>query len=318
MFKRSFTALALMLICCMAFAAGPRKLIFDTDWWTDVDDACAIRLLLDAERRGDADLLGICLSAVNETSVKSLDSFLRHEGRTDLPLGADKEATDFSGKPCYHQLVIDRCADNGARDIDDCEDCVRFYRRLLAGSRGKVDIIAVGYPNALARLLESGPDRYSRLSGEKLVRRKVSHLWMMAGNYPSGAENNFRRSERSRRGGATVCSIWPGKIIFLGYEVGIEVTAGGRLKNDDLLHEVLVSHGSAGGRYAWDPLTTLIAISGDPAAEGFDLVTGTNTVNPADGSNTFTPSADGRHAYVVMNRDRSWYVDRLDTLLGRD
>lgn len=77
--------------------------------------------------------------------------------------------------------------------------------------------------------------------------------------------------------------------------------------------------GSRGkGRSAWDPLTTLMAISGGPASEGFDLITDTNTVNPEDGSNTFAPSATGRHAYVAMNRDISWYIDRIDALLERE
>lgn len=108
-----------------------------------------------------------------------------------------------------------------------------------------------------------------------------------------------------------------GKITFLGYEVGVKVIAGGRLAGNDLLHEVLDSHGSGKGRYAWDPLTTLLAISGNPASEGFELVTGTNTVNPSDGSNTFTPSTDGRHAYIVLKRTPGWYAGRLDALLQR-
>ena len=317
MIRRIVTTLALILFSMLASASGPRKLIFDTDWWTDVDDACAIRILLDADRRGDIELLGICLSAVNATSAKSLDSFLRHEGCTDIPLGADKQATDYNGKPCYHQLIIDSCKDDRARDLVGCEDCVDFYRRLLAESKGKVDIVAVGYPNALARLLESGPDEHSRLSGEQLVRRKAGNLYMMAGNYPSGKENNFCRTERSRKAGATVCSQWPGKITFLGFETGIKVVAGGRLDADDLLHEVLVSHKSGNGRYAWDPMTTLIAITGNPVSEGYVPVRGTNKVNAADGSNTFIPSKRGKHSYVVMDREARWYADRIDALLAR-
>lgn len=38
----------------IASAQCTKPVIFDTDWWTDVDDACAVRLLLDTERKGDA------------------------------------------------------------------------------------------------------------------------------------------------------------------------------------------------------------------------------------------------------------------------
>ena len=37
----------------IASAQCTKPVIFDTDWWTDVDDACAVRILLDAERKGD-------------------------------------------------------------------------------------------------------------------------------------------------------------------------------------------------------------------------------------------------------------------------
>lgn len=295
--------------------SSPRQIIFDTDWWTDVDDACAVRLLLDAERRGGIDLLGICLSAINATSVESLDAFLLHEGRQGLPIGADKDATDYTGNPCYHQLIIDNSNGAPLRDISDSEDCVSFYRRLLAGAKGKVDIVAVGYPNALAKLLSSPADDISRMDGKTLVRKKVAHLWMMAGNYPEGRENNFCRTERSRLAGAEICEEWPGEITFLGYEVGIQVVAGGNLPECDLLHKVLAVHGSANGRYAWDPLTTLMGISGSPGNEGFREIKGMNIVDSGTGSNHFEPSADGRHSYVVMTMLPEWYVERLNRML---
>ena len=48
--KSFFLSLALLqiLISC---SEAPKPVIFDTDWWTDVDDACALRLLLQEESR---------------------------------------------------------------------------------------------------------------------------------------------------------------------------------------------------------------------------------------------------------------------------
>ena len=311
--------IAISLLMCMSASvpSGPKPVILDTDWWTDVDDACAIRLLLDAERKGMVEILGICLSAVDSMSVESLDSFLHYEGRFGMPVGTDREATDFTGRPCYHQLIIDSCHDRTARRTVDCEDCTTFYRRLLASSRRKVDIIAVGYPNALARLLESHPDDISRLDGRHLMKRKVAHLWVMAGNYPEGAENNFKRTARSRNSGAALCSDCPVGMTFLGYETGIRVVAGGGLDDDDLLHRILARHGSAGGRYAWDPMTVLLAISGDAGKEGYELIRGWNHVDPATGTNRFENDRSGLHSYVKMTRPASWYAERIDSLLRR-
>ena len=304
--KKIILSIILISVTVLA-SAGKRQIIFDTDWWTNVDDACAIRLLLNAQRDGTVDLKGICLSAVRPTSIPSLASFLRSEGAPEIPLGADFQATDFNGIPCYHQLLIDAVK----APVPECEDCVEFYRRILSECRGKLDIIAVGYPNALARLLESGPDKYSKLDGRQLVRRKVKHLWMMAGNYPSGKENNFSRTPRSVSAGMKICSGWPGRITFLGHEVGIQVVAGGALAGHDLLHKVLAAHGSAAGRYAWDPLTVLLALGYD----GFAETRGTNSVIADDGTNEFSESRHGRHGYVSLTMTPKQHAERLDTLL---
>jgi len=293
-----------------------RKVVFDTDWWTDVDDACAIRILLDAERRGEIVLEGICLSAVRPTSVPSLSAFLLNEGRSGLFLGADKEAVDYPGTPSYHDLLIEACPGREADSLTEVADAVEFYRKILSRAEEPVDIITVGFTNSLERLLRSGADRYSPLSGTELVRRKVRHLWSMAGKYPEGKEYNFANTERSHRAGATVCDEWPTPVTFLGYEVGTRLRIGGGLPEEDLLHKVLAAHGSASGRYAWDPLLTWIACLDSPQEAGFETVRGTVKVDPETGADTFTPGPDGPHEYVVMARDSSWYAARLGAILG--
>ena len=41
-----------------------RKFILDTDWWTDCDDAVAVRLLCNAHRQGKVEILGIKVPSV--------------------------------------------------------------------------------------------------------------------------------------------------------------------------------------------------------------------------------------------------------------
>ena len=292
-----------------------REVIFDTDWWTDVDDACAIRTLLWAEREGRVKVLGICLSAVRETSVPSLSSFLAYEGRKEVCLGADKEAVDYSGDPSYHQLLIDACPEREASSLDDVLDAVDFYRTLLSEAEGQVDIITVGFTNCIARLLESGPDKWSPLRGEELVRRKVRHLWSMAGKYPEGKEYNFEKNERSRQAGALICEKWPTPVTFLGHEIGLKVRLGGGLPQGDLLHEVLSVHGSASGRFAWDPMLTLIGCLGSVEEAGFEAVNGKVTLDPGTGANSFEPLEDGPHQYVRMVRDSAWFAAQFGPIL---
>lgn len=307
----------LPLVLTVSCSDAPKPVIFDTDWWTDVDDACALRLLLQQEREGKVDLLGVCLSAVCGSSVPSLSSFLEYEGAGSVRIGADKEATDYPGVSSWHNAITDGHTQSSSSSLDNVQDCVEFYRELLSKSKKKVDIIAVGFPNAISRLLDSGPDKYSRLTGRELVKKKVGHLWLMAGKYPEGEEHNFILTQRSRLAGENICSHWPTPVTFLGWEVGINVLVGGSLPEDDLLHKVLVAHCSSGGRCAWDPMTAWMACLGSPEKAGFETVRGFVSIDPSTGKNSFRADDQGPHRYVVMTHAPAWYASAIEPLLQK-
>lgn len=311
--KRILAIIAAVLVAAN-LSARPKAVIFDTDWWTDVDDACAIRILHSAHKDGLVDIKGICLSALDGYSVESLSTFMNYEGMEGITIGADKEATDFPGKSCFHEYLAKNGPEATFKSVDEIEDAVEFYRRILSESRGRVDIIVVGFPNTIARLLESKPDSYSRLDGIELVRRKAGTLWIMAGKYPDGSEHNFNLTERSRKAGAKVCEEWPGRIVFLGYEIGIKVQAGGTLPEGDLLRKILILHNDFNGRDAWDPMTVYMACLGSPEKAGFNVIRGRNSVNPEDGSNLFT-EGKGRHSYVTFKASPDVIKSALDGIL---
>lgn len=298
-----------------------RGVIFDTDWWTDVDDAVALRVLLKEDEAGVIELNGVVVDAVGPQSVESIDRFLSYEGLDGMTIGIDKYATDYPGKPAYHSVCIKNTEQGTYMSNNDAEDCVSYYRRtlVLVPEEEQIDIICVGYPNALSRLLDSKADSISELSGVALVKSKVRCIWMMAGNYPNGKENNFARTVRSRKAGTNVCLKCPVPIYFLGYNVGVDIPAGGGFQPDDLLYKILYAHGgkkeAEKGRSAWDPMLTLLACIGNPEEAGYDVVRGTNKVNPLTGVNTFTPSAIGKHYYVKKKKPNLWYQLRLGELL---
>ena len=317
--KRIIEHLILLIAATAIFGScskQPKSVLLDTDWWTDVDDALAIRLLANLQDDGALVLEGVNLSAYDSTSVETISKFLEYSGLGEVPLSVDKLACDYPGHPRYRQVILsDTTVTARHHSIDDCEDCVDYYRRILSETRGKVDIISIGFPNALARLLESGPDSYSKLDGRALILKKVNHLWMMGGQYPEGREHNFWRTQRSRDASELVCTQWPTPITFLGFEVGLPVFSGSQLPRKDLLSKILFAHGSGAGRNSWDPMTVLLAAQGSPEAAGYDYVQGTVVVDPDYGDNTFEPSPEGPHRYVVMKEDPSYYRAVLDTLL---
>lgn len=292
-----------------------RKIILGTDWWTDCDDAVALRLICRAVKSNDIRLLGIGINACMELSVASLKGFLLAEGVENIPIGIDLDAVDFGGNPPYQE----RLAKSFCPSISntDAQDALRLYRRLLASAQEKVEIVEIGYPQVLASLLKSGADDISDKSGIELVQQKVSKFWVMAGKWDADGEkeNNFCRNPRSRLAGKEFCELCPIPVTFLGWEVGYGVLTGGNLPGNDHLHHVLCDHGSEHGRHSWDPMLVLMALIGDEEKAGYRTVSGTACVDPDTGANHFVVDANGMHKFVVKAQPDSYYEKQINQLL---
>lgn len=289
-----------------------RYFLVGTDWWTDCDDAVAMRLLARAHRAGQISLKGIAINACMEASAASLEGFLRTEGVEDVPIGLDAEAVDFGGEPPYQKRLLvyaDRIRSN-----EDAVPAVRLYRSVLAQCSEPMELIEIGYLQVLAQVLASPPDDLSDKTGRELIRENVRKIWIMAGKWDElgGKENNFARNARASRAGAYVCRTCPAPITFLGWEAGASVITGGTLTETDVLHQVLADHHSANGRSSWDPMLCLLALIGDEQAAGYRSVRGVARVDAETGCNFFEPCPDGAHRYVVKDRPDAFYQAAIE------
>lgn len=293
-----------------------RKMILGTDWWTDCDDAVALRMLARAHKRQEIRLLAVCMDACMEDTAASVDGFLRSERVLDIPLGLDHKATDYTGHLTF-QMRIAAGNPDGPKNAD-LPDAVRLYRQILAQQTEPVEILEIGFCQVLADLLDSPPDALSPLSGTELVAQKVSKLWVMAGKWDEdgGLEHNFCLTDRSRDGGARFCSRCPVPVTFLGWEIGIDVISAAHLAKDDPLYLLMCDHGSPNGRHSWDPMLALLALTGDEEAAGYDTVQGTARVDIETGANHFTPSPDGLHRFVRCKFPPAYYADAIDRLVA--
>lgn len=293
-----------------------REFIFGTDWWTDCDDLAAMRILLRAHKKGEIRLLGVGINACMEYSAASVDGFMSLEGVNDIPLGIDIEATDFEGDHLRYQKTLSAYAKR-YKCNEDAENAVRLYRRLLAESKGSVEIVEVGFLQVFSALLMSEPDEISDKSGIELVSEKVKKVYAMAGKWDEqgGKEHNFCNNLRSRNAGAYFCEMCPVPVTFLGFEAGIDVISGDKLSRDDFLYTSFCEHGSSDGRHSWDPLTALLALTGDEEKAGYSTVTGKAELCAVTGENYFRIIPDGIHKYVVPIHEKKWYADRVNALL---
>lgn len=288
-----------------------RQLILGTDWWTDCDDAVALRLLTRAVNSGEIRLLGVGINACMEHSVASLKAFLKNDGLSDIPIGIDASATDYSGTPLYQKRLAELMT--GVSNAD-AEDAVKLYRRLLAEAEGEVEIVEIGFLQVIAAVLKSGGDGISPKSGAELFREKVKKVWVMAGKWDADGEreHNFCLTPRSRAAGKEFCELCPVPVTFLGWEIGFGVLSGGNLSENDLLYQVLLDHGSSGGRHSWDPMLVLMALLGDEERAGYGTVCGTASVDAESGANYFAKGC-GKHKFVLKKQADSYYENEINS-----
>lgn len=291
-----------------------RKFILGTDWWTDCDDAVAIRILARAHKLEKIKITGIGINACMECSVTSLEGFLNQEG-IKVPIGIDLAATDFGGNPPY-QNNLSKYSSAYSSNLD-AEDSVRLYRRILACTNTPIEIIEIGYLQVIANVLESLPDDISEKSGYELVKERVSKIWVMAGKWDEdfGKENNFTRNSRSRTAGHFFCTKCPVPVTFLGWETGFDVITGDNLNKNDILYKVLCDHGSSDGRSSWDPMLVLMALIGDERAAGYDVVCGRASVDGDTGANHFSPDENGLHKYVIKSKENEYYKKLINQMI---
>lgn len=292
-----------------------KKLILDTDWFTDCDDAGALKLLLEERKAGKIDLLGININVYSPYSVRSVDAVLRANGVTEMPIGIDTGATEYPGEMKYQELTARHS------DRTEYEEAVRLYRRLLAASAEQVEIISIGFLNNLEKLLKSGADEFSPLDGKTLVREKVKKIWIMGGiwNRDGGQEYNFGAyvGPMATHASAYVCREMPVPMIFSGSENGVDTISGKHLPKDGIIYEIYNAWGVPEGRSSWDPMVALMAVTDDLAAAGYTPVYGIPSVEPENGKNHFTPDPDAMHCYVTKNYPPEYYGELIDGIICR-
>ncbi len=283
-----------------------RKIILGTDWWTDCDDCVALRLLCNAHKKGEIELLAVGINGCMEFSAPSLNAFLTAEGMGYIPIGIDREGTDFAGSCFPYQEPLCAAFPHAIERNEECENAVELYRRILEESEECVDIIEIGFCQIISGLLESE-------GGVELVRKKVNKFYIMAGRWDreNGEEHNFNNNLRSRQVGHSLCEKSPVPITFLGFEVGLNVLSGDGTPEGDALNLCITEFGCAEtGRHSWDPMTALLAIIGDEEKAGYSLAAGTARVDPATGKNNFT-LGEGLHGYVIKEKPDNYYRNEI-------
>jgi hypothetical protein len=112
------------------------------------------------------------------------------------------------------------------------------------------------------------------------------------------------------------------KVIFSGFEVGINVISGAKLSScaaeTNPCRQAMIDYegGPNKGRFSWDPLTTLVAVrgaAGGSCSECTDCA-GRNAVDPQTGNNHWVQGEASNQTYLILN-DAKAAGDAIEALV---
>lgn len=289
-------------------------IIFDSDMGPDYDDVGAITILHAFADSGKIKILATIASTKYPGVAGVLNVFNTYFKKPGIPIGVPKgKALTLRDFQHWTDTLLAKFP-HSIKSNDDVPDAVDVYRKVLSAQPDKsVTIVTVGFLTNLANLLQSKPDKYSKLDGKSLVAQKVRKLVSMGGKFPSGAEFNINQDAAASQ---YTYTNWPTPVIFSGFEIGEKIKTG-----LPLIHNTAITNSPVKkvfsicipmaaednlGRMSWDETAVLTAIAGnDPY---YSLKYGHINI-AADGSNTW--SNDGTQQAYLVEKENPFVVQTI-------
>ena len=257
------------------------KIIFDTDIGGDCDDAGALALLHRLCDKKEAELLAVTHCFSSPYFAGCIDAINRFHKR-QVPVGINYDI-EFSGRSVYAGELCDNYENSyPAKNYKtplSAPDTLSVLRETLANAKDKsVTLVVTGALSSMAKLLKSGADRYSPLSGAELIKKKIVRTVVMGGRFfeswpmpilvdgnlnnpPLLSECNIKVYGDDSR---LVCDRWPGELVFSSFEIGGFITTmvgyPERAHKDDPVARAYMVHNGGKGRSSWDHTAILEAI----------------------------------------------------------
>ena len=189
-------------------------------------------------------------------------------------------------------------------------DATELLRQLLSIQKDhSVTMVQVGFSTNFARLLKSGPDKHSPLSGKELVAKKVNLLSIMAGAFhpikgKTHLEYNIVQDIPSAQ---ELAANWPTPIVWSGFEIGLAIRYPAKSIEEDynyvehhpLAEAYQLYNPTPHERPTWDLTSVLYAVF--PERNYFDLSETGKVSVKANGETIFQPIPQGKHRYLKVN-----------------
>jgi hypothetical protein len=309
--KRKLFIAALALVLSFRAAAGPVKIIFDTDIGNDVDDVLALSVLHALQARGACEIIGVTVTKQAELAGPFVDAMNTFYGCPGIPVGCIRPS---SHEPASQFLPLANVKDGGhlryphhlKRGSDAPEPAPLLRRLLSAQPDHSVVLVQVGYFSNFGALLDT-------TEGRELVRQKVKFLSVMAGAFaPALQKDHFLEFNviKDIAAARKVAADWPTPIVWSGFEIGAAVPYPAISIERDFNY---VAHHPAAEAYClynpppherptWDLTASLYAVLPDRGY--FDLSPAGRVTVEGDGFTNFTPEANGRDRFLILKENQ--------------
>ena len=231
---------------------NPKKVIFETDMCTDVDDVGALAVLHALADNGEAEILAISYNEAHPSGAGAICAINTWYNRGNIPIGIYKGALADPDESSY----LDSIAANFPHDLPTIPipSSLEVYLQVLSEQPdNSVTIISVGFLNNLYDLLKANPN---------LVAQKVTELVVMAvvvdDPYNTVRHDLIDKSEY-------VIHNWPTRLVISQH--GESVQTGARLAEAPAENPVREAYyrrfnGQYKGRSSWDQIAVLYGVRG--------------------------------------------------------
>jgi len=314
------------ILLTMAMGEVAPRVILDTDFRSDVDDAGALAMLNALADNGECEIIGVIASQTGPQIVGGINAVNTWYGRGDVPIGLSP--VDDQRFPDYYVPHIgDPKHFPSTQSNETAPDSTTLYRKLLHESPdNSVKIVVIGGQTCVGLLLDSEADHEKDQSinrtGRELIEAKVSGLYLMAGNFldPNHPEHNIRLDiDASQR----VAREWPGPIVYSGFEIGREVITGGAMTEPEVnpvakAYELYPSGGvgTIGGSASYDQTMVYYAIRGlqDGDTTLWQL-SEAGTVDFPEALTVFSPDPAGNRRYLIAEASFETVAEVIEGLM---
>lgn len=295
------------------------RVILDCDMGSSTDDLFALMMLYRYMDMKRCNLLGVVVDRMNRANADAVDVLNNYYGYPDIPIGLEKfgvkaprvfipyhnmaYARNTEGQPIFKRTV----GDDG-----EYMDGYKLYRKILAQQPDKsVTVVSVGFVTCLSRLLQSGPDEFSPMTGLELVQKKIKDIYIMGGVFGDSFEHDYNLTAAIEYS-LKFFEMMPKDvdIVFSPGEVGDPLYYSAKQVIEDLswtdvhpikwIYEFLVEDKF---QKMWDPLAVINAVEGDEAIYQISQ-RGWITLTPT-GETLFTPDPKGNTRYQLPG-DAEW------------